>query len=314
MRRLVTVLLLPLLLLAAACGTTDATTTAPERGTLTDVTVSGPRDAKPAVEFKAPLSFASTTSKVVAEGPGHGDAVGPASVVTVDYVAVNASDGTEFDSSWGHGKPPTFALSQVITGFREGLQGAHGGDRVLIGVASSDGYDPVGNGSTIQKGDSLVFVVDVRSVSSPLKDVAGTKMPAPATVPTLMVDDAGVPTGFKATASSPATVTKLGVYPIVKGAGAVVKSGQTIAVRYLGQIYPDGTVFDESYSSGETVPFQIGQGQVIPGWDKGLVGQTVGSRVVLVIPSAQGYGAAGSGSAIPPDSDLIFVVDILQAY
>jgi peptidylprolyl isomerase len=123
-----------------------------------------------------------------------------------------------------------------------------------------------------------------------------------------------MPTGFKATKSTPKSLDKLRVYAIVEGEGATVKSGQTIVVKYLGQLYPDGEVFDESYTAGETVPVQIGQGQVIPGWDKGLVGQTVGSRVILVIPAAQGYGAAGQGEAIPPDSDLIFVVDILQAY
>jgi peptidylprolyl isomerase len=123
-----------------------------------------------------------------------------------------------------------------------------------------------------------------------------------------------VPTGFKATPTTPKTLTDLGVYPVIKGKGPVVKKGQTIVVNYLGQLYPDGKVFDESYSTDEPATFQIGAGQVIPGWDDGLVGQTVGSRVILAIPSAQGYGKTGKSPAIPPDSDLIFSVDILQAY
>ncbi len=314
MRRVVAGLVLPLALLTAACGSQDSPTPAAVVGTLADVSVSGPHNASPTVDFKAPLAFADTVGDIVDKGPGKGDAIAADSVVTVDYVAINASDANQFDSTWDTGKPATFALNQVIPGFAMGLEGAHAGDRVVIGVASKDGYDPVGNGTSIHKGDSLVFVVDVRSVSNPLKDVAGTKSPAPATVPTLQYDHKGVPTGFKVTPATPKSVDKLAAYPIVEGKGPVVKSGQTISVNYLGQIYPDGSVFDESYSRGQTLPVQIGTGHVIPGWDKGLVGQTVGSRVVLVIPSADGYGAQGQGSTIPPNSDLIFVVDILQAY
>ncbi|MBA2560308.1 MAG: FKBP-type peptidyl-prolyl cis-trans isomerase [Propionibacteriales bacterium] len=312
MRRNVVRLVLPLMLLTAACGTGDTPTAPAKQGTLADVTVSGPTDKKPTVDFKAPLSFATTMGKVVEKGPGKGDAVQADSVVTVDYVAINASDATEYDSTWSRGEPATFGVSQVIPGFAMGLTGDHAGDRVLIAVASKDGYDPVGNGSSIRKGDSLVLVVDVRSVSSPIKDVAGTKMSPPATVPSLVYDDQDAPTGFKATDKTPESVDKLGVYPVIKGNGPVVKKGQTIVVNYLGQVYPDGAVFDESYSGGQPVSFQLGE--VIPGWTKGLVGQTVGSRVILVVPSADGYGAQGQGSTIPPDADLIFVIDLLQAY
>ena len=315
MRRLLVGLLVPVLLLPAACGSEEAGTAEVEAGTLADITVSGGPGERPAVEFKAPLSFPETLREVVAEGPGTGDAVEPTSVVTVDYVAINASDAARYDSTWTKGgSPATFPLDQVIEGLSVGLRGTHPGDRVLVAVASEDGYDPVGRGDEIRKGDSLIFVVDVREVSNALQQVSGPKRPAPPSVPALKLNAEDVPTGFEATKSTPKSVDKLGAYAVVKGKGAAVKSGQTIVVNYLGQLYPDGEVFDESYTAGQTLPVRIGQGQVIRGWDKGLVGQTVGSRVILVIPSAQGYGAAGQGETIPPDSDLIFVVDILQAY
>jgi peptidylprolyl isomerase len=265
------------------------------------------------VQFKAPLRFATTQSKIVDHGPGKGDAISAASRVTVDYVAINASDGAEYDSSWKRGKPATFNLSDVITGFGKGLEGDHAGDRVLIGVASKDGYDPTGNGTTIQKGDSLVLVVDVRKVHTPLSEAKGTKQPAPATVPKLTYDKAGHPAKFVATPQTPKSVSKLGVYPIIEGNGPVVKAGQTLLVEYVGQVYPDGKVFDESWSNPEPTSFPIGTGGVIPGWDQGLAGQHVGSRVILVIPSALAYGTATTGSPVPPNSDLIFAVDILQA-
>lgn len=315
MRRLLVGLLLPVLMLPAACGGEDAGPAEVEAGKLADITVSGGPGERPVVEFKAPLSFPETVSEVVDKGPGTGDSVESTSVVTVDYVAINASDASRYDSTWSKGgSPATFPVDQVIEGLSVGLRGTHPGDRVLVAVASEDGYDPVGKGDDVRKGDSLIFVIDVREVSNALKAVSGPKRPAPATVPTLKVNAEGVPTGFEATKSTPKSVDKLGVHAVVEGKGAAVKSGQTIVVNYLGQLYPDGEVFDESYTTGETLPVQIGQGQVIPGWDEGLVGQTVGSRVILVIPSAQGYGPAGQGEAIPPDSDLIFVVDILQAY
>jgi FKBP-type peptidyl-prolyl cis-trans isomerase len=306
--------LLPVLFAVTACaGSSNAGNATVPTATLADVTVRGPTTAKPQVQFKAPLRFATTQSKVVDHGPDKGDAVTAASRVTVDYVAINASDGFEYDSSWKRGEPATFNLTDVIAGFTKGLQGDHAGDRVLIGVASKDGYDPTGNGSTVEPGDSVVLVVDVRKVQTPLSEAQGTKQPAPATVPRLTYDSSGHPAKFVATPQTPKTVSKLGVYPIIQGKGPVVKAGQTVTVEYVGQLYPDGKVFDESWSDPKPRTFPIGTGGVIPAWDQGLVGQHVGSRVILVVPAALGYGASGSGSSIPPNADLIFAVDILQA-
>jgi FKBP-type peptidyl-prolyl cis-trans isomerase len=308
-RRSAAGIVLVLLFALTGCGGGGSDTVQAPLATLKDVTVSGPMAHKPTVKFKAPLRFAKTTSTVVHKGPGNGDAVESDSLVTVGYVAYNASDGTQFDSSWksvSTDKPATFTVSSVIPGFGMGLKGAHAGDRVLIGVTSKDGYDPVGNGTTIQKGDSLIFVVDVRKVANPVA------IPRRA-LPTLVLNKLHQPEKFVAKPSTPPHVSKLGVYVVRKGHGAAVKSGQTLTVEYVGQIYPDGKVFDESWSRKAPVSVPIGTGHVIPGWDQGLVGQKVGSRVILTIPSALGYGAAGSGSKIPPNSDLIFAVDIVSA-
>ena len=98
---------------------------------------------------------------------------------------------------------------------------------------------------------------------------------------------------------------------LIRGAGPEVATGQVVAVQYTGWLW-DGTVFDSSWGGGAPLTTQIGVGSVIMGWDEGLVGQTVGSQVLLVIPSDLAYGAEGSGQ-IPPDATLIFVVDILEA-
>jgi peptidylprolyl isomerase len=103
---------------------------------------------------------------------------------------------------------------------------------------------------------------------------------------------------------------------LIKGTGPVVAKGQTVVAQYVGEIWRTGKVFDSSWSRGEPFGFTIGAtpSQVITGWDKGLIGQTVGSRVMLVVPPAEGYGKTGSSQAgIKGTDTLVFVVDIVGA-
>jgi len=162
--------------------------------------------------------------------------------------------------------------------------------------------------------DTLVFVVDlVEAAPEPLAMAEGEEQELPAGLPTLETDGEGVPTGFTADADTDETVEQLVVAPAIIGDGPEVQEGQTATVHYVGQLYPDGKIFDESWSSGQPAEFPLQPGGLIQGFLDGLVGQPVGSRVVIAIPSEEGYGKAGSPPAIPPDSDLIFVVDILAA-
>ena len=103
---------------------------------------------------------------------------------------------------------------------------------------------------------------------------------------------------------------------LVKGTGAKVAKGDYVIAQYAGFIWRTKKVFGSSWSSGSPFGFTIGASpeQVIPGWDKGLVGQTVGSRVMLSIPPAQGYGSAGASQAgIKGNDTLVFVVDIIDS-
>ncbi|WP_454084575.1 FKBP-type peptidyl-prolyl cis-trans isomerase [Georgenia sp. Marseille-Q6866] len=95
------------------------------------------------------------------------------------------------------------------------------------------------------------------------------------------------------------------------GDGAAVEPGDTIVVNYHGQVW-DGAVFDSSYTRGSTISFPIGMGMVIGGWDDGLVGKAIGSRVLLSIPPEHGYGSRGVPQAgIGGEDTLVFVVDIV---
>jgi len=119
----------------------------------------------------------------------------------------------------------------------------------------------------------------------------------------------GEPTVPPVTGQAP---TSLVVKDIKKGSGAAVKTGQTLTVNYVGVSCSTGKVFDASYPRKQPFSFPLGQGQVIKGWDQGLVGMHVGGQRELVIPASLGYGAAGSG-AIKGNETLIFVVDLVSA-
>ncbi|RLP92016.1 MULTISPECIES: FKBP-type peptidyl-prolyl cis-trans isomerase [unclassified Micromonospora] len=108
-------------------------------------------------------------------------------------------------------------------------------------------------------------------------------------------------------------LTKLAVTPLIKGTGPAVKKGQTITTNYVGVFYKDGKEFDSSWKAGQPATFPIGVGQVIPGWDQGLVGVTVGSRVQLDIPGELGYGNDAAAAGGRPTGPLRFVVDVLAA-
>ncbi|WP_018349416.1 FKBP-type peptidyl-prolyl cis-trans isomerase [Longispora albida] len=106
-------------------------------------------------------------------------------------------------------------------------------------------------------------------------------------------------------------ISKLTVTPLVTGTGPETKAGQTIRVNYVGVTFADGKEFDASWKRGEPFEFQVGGGRVIKGWDEGLVGVKVGSRVQLDIPSNMAYGDDASSGR--PVGTLRFVVDVLSA-
>lgn len=104
---------------------------------------------------------------------------------------------------------------------------------------------------------------------------------------------------------------KLVVKSLVKGTGPAVAAGQNLTVNYVGVLYSNGKEFDASWKSGQPAQFPIGVGQVIKGWDQGLVGVPIGSRVQLDIPAALAYGDPAPAGY--PEGALRFVVDVLAA-
>ena len=110
------------------------------------------------------------------------------------------------------------------------------------------------------------------------------------------------------------TASGLQITDTKAGSGAQPKTGQTCVMHYTGWLYDNGAKgakFDSSLDRGEPFEFQIGQGQVIKGWDEGVATMKVGGKRTLIIPPQLGYGARGAGGVIPPNATLIFDVELL---
>jgi peptidylprolyl isomerase len=108
------------------------------------------------------------------------------------------------------------------------------------------------------------------------------------------------------------TPSGLAYEDVVVGTGPSPTAGKMVKVHYTGTL-ENGTKFDSSVDRGQPFEFTIGVGQVIPGWDEGVMGMKVGGKRKLVIPPQLGYGAAGAGGVIPPNATLLFDVELLDA-
>jgi peptidylprolyl isomerase len=133
-----------------------------------------------------------------------------------------------------------------------------------------------------------------------------------AAAPTATATEAATPEATKPEVRVPPRKPKRLVKEDLKvGDGAAAEPGQLVTVHYVGVSLANGRQFDASWDRGEPFQFQLGAGQVIPGWDRGVAGMKVGGRRQLVIPPRLAYGPAGSPPTIGPNETLVFVVDLL---
>jgi peptidylprolyl isomerase len=210
---------------------------------------------------------------------------------------------------------PTVIGGQMLPGLESALVGKKVGSRVLAVIPPAQGYGTSGNSQIGVTGSTwLVFVIDVVKSYADNAGATGAQVSnGGGNLPTVSAKAGSAPTLSFTSATPPSSlVTKT----LVKGKGPAVTKGEYVIAQYTGYIWRTKKVFGSSWSSGSPFGFTIGASpeQVIPGWDKGLAGQTVGSRVMLSVPPAQGYGSAGASQAgITGKDTLVFVVDILDA-
>jgi FKBP-type peptidyl-prolyl cis-trans isomerase len=281
--------------------------------TYTSVTATGAFGKAPTVTIPAAAGSGALYTKTVIQGSG--PKLTSSQSLLGDFVLYDWSGKTHklIGSTYSDGVPTLFTGS-LLPGLEKALVGQPVGSRVLAVIPPADAFGTAGN-SQIGVGpkDTVIFVVDMIKSFGNTEGVSGAQTSdGGGALPTVK---AGAPgKGPTITIPKTAAPTKLQVKALVKGTGPVVKKGNYLVVQYTGVNYRTGKVFDSSWSRSEPWATEIGEGQVIAGWDTGLVGQTVGSRVLLVVPPADGYGKTGSSAAgIKGTDTLVFAIDILSA-
>lgn len=272
------------------------------------ITVIGEFGEEPTVEIDRPFEATEASTSVLVDGEGEELATGD--LVSVDFFVTDGTTGDQEQSSHG-AEPVELSLEEGTANpaLLDALVGATVNDRLLVVLPPET--PPEGQSVPPDSLFTAVFVIDVLAVlPPPLSQAEGEEVAPAEGLPTVETDEGGAVTGITVPTDVPAP-TELSVTTLIEGEGEPVEADDTLTVQYTGVLYDDGTVFDSSWERGEPASFPLTG--VIPGWQQGLEGVPVGSRVLLVVPAELGYGDAGQPPSIPGGATLVFVVDVLAA-
>ncbi|GAB2838883.1 FKBP-type peptidyl-prolyl cis-trans isomerase [Actinoallomurus bryophytorum] len=248
---------------------------------------------------------------------GKGPKVGASDFVVAHLVGYqwSAKGGKELLNTFKKGAPATGTASQLtgLAPLDKAIAGRTQGTRLELTLPYAAVGDQVAQALQLARTDDFVVAVDVVNSFGKSASVQGTQQKIDAKLPQVTPGAAGqAPTVKIPSGKAPDT---LQVKTLIQGTGKAVTKGQTLVGQYDGVLWRTGKEFDSSYKHGAPAGFPIGVGQVIPAWDKALVGQKIGSRVLLVVPPKEGYGPKGSPDAgIKGTDTLVFVVDVLGAF
>lgn len=264
--------------------------------------------AQPSASFATPFAASGTEARIVEEGTG--DEIVDGDTILVDATVFNGADGSSVGTTYADAPmviPVTDQLKEAAPELYEILAGAKVGTTFSyttnIDQASTSTAEAT---PTVSPGTATN--VEVYTVTSKLlKSAEGVENEKKSSaLEEFSVGDDGAPT-LKLAEDRGDAPTELYTEDLITGEGAVLGENDTVYANYVGVTWSDGAVFDENFS---TQPLSFSLNGVIEGWKEGLKGKTVGSRVLLQIPSELAYGedAADSGA---PEGALVFVVDIL---
>lgn len=280
--------------------------------------VTGKLGAEPKVTV--PKKLTSKTTERTVEIEGKGRAALPNSSVTIDYAVYNSTSGKKIDATTYGAKGTSITLDKanLLPGLYKAIHCSTPGSRVVAVIPPVDAFQSAGSTQLgVGAKDSIVFVIDVLKTSAPvkvLKKANGTAQEPKAGFPTVKLAANGAPTITIPKADPPTT---LQIEVLKKGAGKVVKDGATVTINYTGVLWATGKTFDSSWTSQ---PATFATTGVVSGFGKAMVGQTVGSQIVAVIPPADGYGPDGNQSdpntpdQISGTDTMVFVIDILAVH
>jgi peptidylprolyl isomerase len=311
--RLLTAALVAAGVVLSGCGSDNSSDSSSGEGLGFDsVTISGDVGTDASVKFSGEVTDSTQSTKVLTEGDG--DTVGEGDSLILHTVIADGTTQKTVASSYTDKQPQVVTLSSEVQKlFLDALVDKTIGSRVAVSAPAEAVFGPTGNAQLgISQKDPILFVFDL--IGKPLEGPDGKQHAAPSWAPKIDKTK-GVISGLDF-GKTPKPDGKLHSAALYDGTGAVVENGQTVFARYLGEVYDGKQPFDENFSGDTPAGFQLtdGPGGVISGWVKSLVGQHVGSEVVLEIPPKDGYGKQGSPQAgIKGTDTLYFVVDILGA-
>ncbi len=256
---------------------------------------------QPEVTIPTPWGIDKTQSEVLR--PGGDQMLNKDSTATLNYVGLNGRTGEIFDSSYERGAPATLPLQGVVPGFAEGLTGQSVGSRVLIAMPSEQGYADGNPGAGIEKGDSILFVVDI--ISANFEEAAGEDVAPAAGLPAVTMNGDAPEIAIPEGATKP---TELVVQPLIKGTGAPVTATSSIQVKYRSWEWDTGAIVEDAWR-----PQQGPLADLIEGWRTGLEGQPIGSRVMLVVPPELAYPDGSPDIELEAGKTLVYLIDVLYA-
>jgi FKBP-type peptidyl-prolyl cis-trans isomerase len=313
MRRIAAALFVPLIATAALAGCGSSSAPTPAASPNASVTATGTFGKAPAV--KIPAKKAGSNLYVKTEVQGSGTALASTNAFLGNYVVYIWSGATHKLALSTYTATPQVLSGKLLPGLTTALEGKKMGSRVLAVLPPKYGYGTAGNSQVgVTGADTLVFVVDMIKAYAGTASASGTQVSnGGGSLPTVTPKANSAPTVKIPTTTPP---SKLVVKTLIKGSGAPLAKGQEVVTQYVGLNWRTRAIFDSSWSRGSPFGFEIGASpaQIISGWDQGLIGVPVGSRVMLVVPPKEGYGSTGQAQAgIKGTDTLVFVVDVLDS-
>jgi peptidylprolyl isomerase len=309
MLRIASAVTLSLLALSVAgCSTAGGDNCIPSGPASSAVKVEGDFGVAPTLTIDGTLTATTTERSVVIAG--NGEAVADGDSIKMNYTLYNGTTGEEIEKSeYTEGSELSYPVDTAATSFvglSKALACTTVGTRIVAVIPNAEGFGDQAAQAGLSMEDTLVFVIDVTGVAQePLAEATGEPVAPLEGFPDVVFTD-GNPT---VTIPEGAVPTEFAISTLIQGAGDVVAEGATVVVNYEGVNWNTGAVFDSSFDRGSPATFSTAE--VIEGFRNAIVGQKIGSRVVVIIPSELGYGDAGSGDLIKGGDTILFVVDIL---
>lgn len=292
----------------SATGQSQSSCTSPAApGTAsTGVKVSGALGSEPTVSFDKGTEVSKTERSTVITGTGKKAVTG--TLLNVAFTIYDAKTGKKVSTAGYKGMAAaqfTVSSSLYLPGLVKAMECAPIGSRTVTFADASDMFGSNGSESFgIAANDDLVIVLDLLSEVS--TKATGTPVAPKAGFPTVKLASDGQPTVTIPKSEAPSS---LQLEVLKKGSGAVIPAGASVTVQYQGTLWRTGKVFDQSWGSGPTT---FSTDKVVAGFKKAIVGQSIGSQVLVIVPPADGYGTGGNDTAgIKGTDTLVFVIDIL---